>query len=436
MPYAVKNKKKVRFMYDSYKIIVAHAEKQHSFHLAAAMKRRGYLYKYITTIYDKPDSVTNKVKKFLHGNTLKKAENRFSDALDIQDVVQFNELFNLFITFLARYPKCRELCRTLRYLNGRNFGIKVAKYAIKHNVDAVILFDTYAHSCFEYLKKRQSRIKCILDVTIISRPYTRKVFDRIIAMTGDSVLKEENLFIYNDKYMLSYKKEFKYGDYFLAASDIVKRSIEYCGVDKNKIALNPYGVDIVKFYDVESVNLSQPLKLIVVGQLNRRKGVCQLLHIVSEYTETEVFLDLVGGFEKSSDIYVKYKDLPNVRFHGYVTHDVLYKLYQNSHVFVLPSFAEGMALVGLEALASGLPLLCSDYSGVSDLIVPYENGIVTRAGYEEDVRNGIEWFRRNLTEIPRMSKHARRTAENYTWQHYYSRTGDIISNFMYNFNGL
>lgn len=417
-------------MKDNYKIIVAHAEKQHSFYLAAAMKRKGYLYKYITTIYDKPKSLTNRIKRFLRGTTLKKAEGRSSNLFEERDVLQFNELFNLFITFLARYPRCRELCRTLRYLNGFNFGVKVAKYAVKHDVDAVILFDTYAHSCFEYLKKKHSKIKCILDVTIISRPYTREVFDKMSELTGDFKLKEENRFIYDDKFMRSYKKEFQYGDLFLAASDMVARSIEYCGVNKGKIALNPYGVNIEKFQAVPNDTVYKPLRMIVVGQLNRRKGIHQLLHVVSEYDESEIFLDLVGGYDEKSDIYKKYKDLSNVYFHGYITHDTLYKLYQSSHIFVLPSFAEGMALVGLEALASGLPVLCSDYSGVNDLIVPYENGIVVRAGHEEDLKAGIDWFIRHSTEIPRMSRSARQTAENYTWEIYYSRTGDIITNFM------
>lgn len=67
-------------------------------------------------------------------------------------MVQINELFNLIITALARVPMLRDVCRKLRNYNGRSFGIKVAKYAIEHSVDAVIMFDGYAYTCFEYLK--------------------------------------------------------------------------------------------------------------------------------------------------------------------------------------------------------------------------------------------------------------------------------------------
>ena len=37
-----------------YKIVVAHPSKQHSVYTAIALKNTGELYKYITTVYDKP----------------------------------------------------------------------------------------------------------------------------------------------------------------------------------------------------------------------------------------------------------------------------------------------------------------------------------------------------------------------------------------------
>ena len=412
------------------KVIVAHAERQHSFFLATAMKEAGMLDKYITTIYDRPQSLTNRVKKLLKGNTLKKASDRRCDALDDMEVVQINEFYNLVITFLSRFPALRDLCRKLRNYNGRSFGIKVAKYAIKHKVDAVIMFDGYAYTCFEYLKKKAPDIKCILDVTIMSRPFTRKVFNEIAERTQDSDLKKENFYLYDEEFLKNYQKEYDYGDYFLAGSQIVKKSVEFCGVKESAIAVNPYGVDIKKFFAVPKEKVSGPLKLIVVGQLNRRKGIHQLLEVVTKYSADEVTLDLVGGYEATSDTYLKYKDCENVKFHGFITHDILYKMYQDSHVFALPSFAEGIALVGLEALASGLPLLCSDCTGINDLVTQYENGIVTHAGDMGEIKAGIDWFRENMNRIPEMSINARKKAEEYSWEAYYKRTIENVNRFL------
>ena len=91
-----------------------------------------------------------------------------------------------------------------------------------------------------------------------------------------------------------------------------------------------------------------------------------------------------------------------------------------------------MALVGLEALASGLPLLCSDCTGINDLITPYENGIVTRAGEVGDIKEGIDWFLINMDRIPEMGMKARNEAEKYSWEAYYKRTIEYVNHFLEN----
>lgn len=53
------------------KIIVAHEGKQHSFKTAEAIYKNKSLCYYVTTIYDKPWSLTRIVKMFLSGNMKK-----------------------------------------------------------------------------------------------------------------------------------------------------------------------------------------------------------------------------------------------------------------------------------------------------------------------------------------------------------------------------
>ena len=48
-------------------IIVAHEGKQHSFRTATALYQKGYLFKYITTLYDKPFSLPRIIKTLLNG---------------------------------------------------------------------------------------------------------------------------------------------------------------------------------------------------------------------------------------------------------------------------------------------------------------------------------------------------------------------------------
>ena len=57
-----------------------------------------------------------------------------------------------------------------------------------------------------------------------------------------------------------------------------------------------------------------------------------------------------------------------VTVHGAVSQENLAKLMRKAHVFVLPSFFEGLPLVLLEALSSGCRIICSDLPGCRDLL--------------------------------------------------------------------
>ena len=54
------------------KIVVAHPSKQHSFYTAIALKNTEELYSYITTVYDRPGTITRLVKNCFKGSLRKK----------------------------------------------------------------------------------------------------------------------------------------------------------------------------------------------------------------------------------------------------------------------------------------------------------------------------------------------------------------------------
>jgi glycosyltransferase involved in cell wall biosynthesis len=67
-----------------------------------------------------------------------------------------------------------------------------------------------------------------------------------------------------------------------------------------------------------------------------------------------------------------------VVMHGSLTQSALADLLRRSHIFVLPSFFEGLPLVLLEALASGCSLVATGLPGVDELFGNLGPGIVTR----------------------------------------------------------
>ena len=53
-----------------------------------------------------------------------------------------------------------------------------------------------------------------------------------------------------------------------------------------------------------------------------------------------------------------------------------YRIYQQAHIFVLPSQSEGMSIALLEAMASGLPVIVTDTGGTDELVTEGVNGMV------------------------------------------------------------
>lgn len=412
-----------------YNIIVAHPGKQHSFELAEALKKEGLLFKYITTVYLKDKSITKIIyERLLKGNSFKKAATRKSLALDDNDVLQINEFYGLITLLLSRIHFLKKIYLHWSGWVASNFYKKVMKYAKLNKVDAVIVYDGYSNKHFEILN--ESNIIKIMDVSIAARKYLKNIFKQEIEKYNVKDIKAEHYEYWNPKMAQNDIKAISESDYFLVPSEFVKNSLVYCGINKKRIQKVPYGVNVNKFKPNYKSKSDNNLNLIYVGQINYRKGIHHLLKVVSSMKN--VNLSLCGVYDENSMLYQKYKNNKNIKFEGFITRDILEKKYQEADVFVLASLGEGLALVGLEALACGLPLICTENTGVNDIIINYENGIVIPTSNEDALYDAINWFICNLESLPQIKKKARESALKYTWENYHTNVIVAIENIMKN----
>jgi glycosyltransferase involved in cell wall biosynthesis len=127
-----------------------------------------------------------------------------------------------------------------------------------------------------------------------------------------------------------------------------------------KLFLNPYGVTLEQF-PLRCGSLPSDPTVLFVGTWSYRKGVDVLAEAVGEMAG--VRLVHVGAV----------LDLPFPNHSKFVHYDAvpqweLGTFYQAAHVFALASREEGLALVIPQALASGLPVVCSERTGGADLV--------------------------------------------------------------------
>lgn len=412
----------------SYKVIVAHPGRQHSFHLATALYKAGVLSCYVTTIYDKNSCFSLQLaKRFLSANNRSRLKGRKMPLVPDKKVVLFDTFRGYIETILARIDKGKTFYRAVHRKNADHFGRKVARLAMETNADAVILYDTNARMCFEILAEKAPQIKRIMDVSIAERHYMKKIYEREIQASGHDDLRRENKYMWNQRMMDRDLREIQITQYFLAGSEFVKQSLIDCGVADEKVYLLPYGANVSSALDRTAKGCGEKIHFLFVGQVSYRKGITTLIDAVARFPADKVDLTIVGAFSKNAWFVKEGDKHRNICFTGHVTIDQMQAIYEQADVFVIDSFAEGMAQVGLEAMACGLPIICSFNSGLSEVVCDGVNGFVIPCGDVSALYDKMLWFVERRNQIRVMGDAARESAKDYTWERYEVKAAGIIS---------
>ena len=131
-----------------------------------------------------------------------------------------------------------------------------------------------------------------------------------------------------------------------------------------------------------------------------------------------VRLTIAGKYDSSREYIQRLLANSRVRMLGMVSRQEVAKLCAESDAFIFPSAAEGMSLACLEAMGSGLPIVCTPNSGVSDLVLEGVNGYIVEPGDVEAVANAISQLGSDILQCRSMGESAFRIAGGYTWANY------------------
>jgi glycosyltransferase involved in cell wall biosynthesis len=185
-------------------------------------------------------------------------------------------------------------------------------------------------------------------------------------------------------------------------------------IPRDKIVILPCPVDTSFFYPAKKNNSGKIV--LAVGRCNDpRKNVPLLLQafgkIKSDFPDSK--LVLVGGKPSGflTDMIVKHGLKDRVLFYDKVTVEELSGIYRSADIFVISSKQEGLCIAGLEAMASGLPVVSTDCGGPADFVKDGLTGYVVPLNDSDAMSKKLKRLLSDQQLRTRMGAEAREMAE-------------------------
>ncbi len=149
-------------------------------------------------------------------------------------------------------------------------------------------------------------------------------------------------------------------------------------------------------------------RLLFVGRLTPVKGVRLLLEALERAgaTRQDITLDIIGDGEDRAHLEALAAPMGGrVRFLGYRSQEEVAAALARADVLVLPSFAEGLPVVLMEALAAATPVICSQVAGVAELVEDGRSGFLVPAGDVATLTDRILVLAADPERRTRMGRH-------------------------------
>lgn len=168
---------------------------------------------------------------------------------------------------------------------------------------------------------------------------------------------------------------YEQADAITVPSSAAARSFVEMGVPGDKVHVIPYGVRLERFSPTAEPPPGR-FEVLFAGSVGLRKGVPYLLDAFSRLRHPRKRLLIVGAVQEDLRPLLPKLPMTDVEILGSVPQPELAAMMSRSHVLVLPSIEEGLALVQAQAMACGCPVICSTNTGGEDLFTDGVEGFI------------------------------------------------------------
>lgn len=286
-------------------------------------------------------------------------------------------------TDLPDFPYRRQLLN--RIVGGEQWLFGLEKFIKKHSVVSIQrnivhtaeTYTPYTHQAVQMRKQGLiSKLVCTCWETI---PHNNEKFGRL----------------------RKWKQEaYRYVDLFHTPTNRARQALIEEGVDKGKILVIPYGVDLSRFKqkDLQGQTLQGKRKTVLtVARLEKEKGM-EDLELVAKALPHYDFLVAGRGNYLLLGANIQTTTIP---------YDQIHTLYQQADLFFLPSrststWEEQYGMVLVEAMASGLPILTTYCGSIPEVVG--QAGIILAEGDIDEMIKVISETLSNKSQASKLNK--------------------------------
>ena len=279
---------------------------------------------------------------------------------------------------------------------------------------------TFNSAGLELLQAARSReLRTVMEQTIVPREVEEKLLSEERAAFPDW----EGPSPRDDKvaeFMVRERAEWEIADIILCGSEFVKNGISASGGPVERCRIVPYGVD-AGFSLPPRRPHQGPLRVLTVGVIGLRKGSPYVLEAAKRLRGRAHFR-MVGPIAVSPIIEKELRTV--VELIGPVPRSGVMYHYAWADVFLLPSLCEGSATVTYEAMAAGLPVICTPNTG--SVVRDGVEGFIVPVRDSESIVKRMEEMMDDRTLREHLSENARQRREFITLSAYAERLIDAL----------
>jgi glycosyltransferase involved in cell wall biosynthesis len=191
------------------------------------------------------------------------------------------------------------------------------------------------------------------------------------------------------------RKEWQYASHIIVPSAYVKDELaKDTHVDISKVHVVNYGYTPQEDKETIKQKIAHRFSkeagvtnILFAGNAGYRKGIADIITIATDLKSENINFIIAGLLEDEAQKLISQYPHNNVQYVGKLSREKLAEQYSKADMFLFPSYLEGSALVLIEAMSWGLPIVTTYQSGST--VEPGINGFISEAGDVESLKADI-----------------------------------------------